>query len=103
MDKAREKALVRGLAAMDEGAWEAFCREYARLLLSFVELCLGCSRSQAEDVVQMPVREQNPIQSAEPQAAAQQLPLGALAAVDQKAVLVMLYNLCRETAMNGWR
>jgi len=53
MHKAREKALVQGLVAMDGSAWEALCRDYSRPLLSFVELCLGCSRSQAEDVVQM--------------------------------------------------
>jgi RNA polymerase sigma factor (sigma-70 family) len=53
MDRAAEKALVRGLVAMNGDAWEAFCREYARPLLSFVELCLGCDRPRAEDVVQM--------------------------------------------------
>ncbi len=51
--KDQEKALVRRLVRMEGGAWEAFCREYARPLLGFVEWSFGCSREQAEDVVQM--------------------------------------------------
>ena len=53
MDQAEEKALVRGLVRMDEGAWEAFCTEYALPLLTYVQLQFSCSRELAEEVVQM--------------------------------------------------
>jgi RNA polymerase sigma factor (sigma-70 family) len=53
MDRAEEKALVRGLVRMDEGAWEVFCGEFSLPLLTYVRLQFACSRELAEDVVQM--------------------------------------------------
>ncbi|UCD29380.1 MAG: sigma-70 family RNA polymerase sigma factor [Planctomycetota bacterium] len=53
MDKAEEKALVRKLTKMNNGAWEEFCKEYSHPLLGLVRLCYGCNREQAEDIVQM--------------------------------------------------
>ena len=53
MDTAEEKALVAELAKLDESAWERFCHEYAPALFRFVQLCFGCRREQAEDIVQM--------------------------------------------------
>jgi RNA polymerase sigma factor (sigma-70 family) len=53
MDQAEEKALVRGLIRMDDGAWEAFCAEYALPLLTYVQLQFSCRRELAEEVVQM--------------------------------------------------
>jgi RNA polymerase sigma factor (sigma-70 family) len=53
MDQAEEKALVRGLIRMDEGAWEAFCAGYALPLLAYVQWQFSCSRELAEEVVQM--------------------------------------------------
>jgi RNA polymerase sigma-70 factor (ECF subfamily) len=38
---------------MDEGAWEAFCREYSLPLLAYVQLQFACSRELAEEIVQM--------------------------------------------------
>jgi len=52
MDPAEEKALVRRLVRMDDGAWEAFCHEYSLPLLAFVQLQFGCSRELAEEIVQ---------------------------------------------------
>ena len=53
MDQAEEKALVRGLVRMDEGAWEVFCSEYSLPLLAYVQLQFACSRELAEEIVQM--------------------------------------------------
>jgi RNA polymerase sigma factor (sigma-70 family) len=53
MDQTEEKALVRGLVKMNEGAWEVFCSEYSLPLLAYVQLQFACSREWAEDVVQM--------------------------------------------------
>jgi len=52
MDQAEEKALVRRLVRMDDGAWEAFCHEYSLPLLTFVQLQFACSRELAEEIVQ---------------------------------------------------
>lgn len=52
MDPAEEKALVRRLVRMDDGAWEAFCHECSLPLLTFVQLQFGCSRELAEEIVQ---------------------------------------------------
>jgi RNA polymerase sigma-70 factor (ECF subfamily) len=53
MDTAEEKALVQRLLTMDGTAWETLCKEHSPPLLAFVQLTFGCSREQAEDVVQM--------------------------------------------------
>ena len=53
MDQPEEKALVRGLARMNEGAWQVFCSEYSLPLLAYVQLQFGCSRELAEETVQM--------------------------------------------------
>jgi len=53
MDQAEERTLVRQLVKMDDGAWEAFCREYSVPLREFVRVQFGCTREIAEDVVQM--------------------------------------------------
>ena len=53
MDQTEEKALVRGLVRMSEGAWEAFCSEYSLPLLTYVRLQFACDRELAEEVVQM--------------------------------------------------
>lgn len=52
MDQAEEKALVRGLVRMDDGAWEVFCRDYSPPLLTYVQLQFVCNRELAEEVVQ---------------------------------------------------
>ncbi|MEZ4555836.1 MAG: hypothetical protein R2854_05180 [Caldilineaceae bacterium] len=56
--------------------------------------------AQAEDVVQMAVGEQDFVQAAEAEAAAQQLPLGAFAAVDHEAVFVVHDNGRRQPALD---
>jgi RNA polymerase sigma factor (sigma-70 family) len=53
MDQAEEKALVRGLTRMDDGAWKVFCSEYSLPLLTYVRLQFACDRELAEEVVQM--------------------------------------------------
>ncbi|MHC4441555.1 MAG: RNA polymerase sigma factor [Planctomycetota bacterium] len=53
MEAAEEKDFVGRLLAMDDGVWEEFCKEYSRPLLGYVRLRFGCSREQAEDIVQM--------------------------------------------------
>lgn len=52
MDQAEEKALVRGLVRMDDGAWEVFCSEYSLPLLTYVQLRFVCGRELAEEIVQ---------------------------------------------------
>ncbi len=52
MDQTEEKALIRRLVRMDDGAWVAFCREYSVPLLAYVQLQFVCSRELAEEVVQ---------------------------------------------------
>ena len=46
--------------------------------------------AQAQDVVEVPVRQQHARQVPEAHAGLQDLPLGALAAIDQKAIFVVL-------------
>jgi len=53
MDQAEERALVRGLIKMDDGAWTVFCSEYSMPLLTYVRLQFACSRELAEEIVQM--------------------------------------------------
>jgi hypothetical protein len=50
----------------------------------------------------MSVSDQDAIQAFEPGAGLQNLPLGTLAAVDQKTIFVVFDNLGRETAPGGW-
>lgn len=52
MDQAEEQALIRRLVGMDDGAWEAFCREFSLPLLAHVQSRFVCSRELAEEVVQ---------------------------------------------------
>jgi len=53
LDSREENALVRRLARGDEAAWEAFCAEYAAVLVQFVGLAFGCGREKSEEIVQM--------------------------------------------------
>ena len=53
MDSREENALVRRLARGDEAAWEAFCAEYAAVLVQFVGLAFGCGPEKSEEIVQM--------------------------------------------------
>jgi len=47
------------------------------------------------------VRDENAIEAFKADAALQDLPLGALAAVNQKAMLIVHHNLRGEAAMDG--
>ena len=51
----------------------------------------------------MTMRDQEPVQLAEPHPRFKDLPLGAFTAVQQKAVFVVLDDLRRQSAVNGWR
>lgn len=53
MGRTEEKTFVQKLKKMDERAWEVFCKEYASLLLRFVQIKFSCSRERAEEIVQM--------------------------------------------------
>ncbi len=48
-----ERKLAEKLAAGDDNAWEAFCRQYSGPLLGTVRLRFGCSAEQAEEIVHM--------------------------------------------------
>lgn len=48
-----ERILAGKLAARDDRAWEAFCRQYSGPLLSTVRLRFGCSEELAEEIVHM--------------------------------------------------
>ena len=49
----QELDLVKRLVQKDDCAWELFCRDYSRPLLSFVRLRFGCSQDAAEEIVHM--------------------------------------------------
>jgi len=53
MDISEEQNLAKGLAQMDEAAWEQFCRLYGPPLLSFVRYALGLDAEKADEAVQM--------------------------------------------------
>ena len=55
--------------------------------------------AQAEDMVEMPVRQQDVVQPLEANAAAQELPLGAFAAIDQEAVFAVNQHRCRQPTL----
>ena len=59
--------------------------------------------AQAEDVVEVTVRQQHARQVAETDARLQDLALRAFAAVDQKTILVVLHDLRRKAAPRGGR
>ena len=49
----QELDLVKRLVRQDNRAWEAFCRDYSRPLLSFIRLRFACSQDAAEEIVHM--------------------------------------------------
>ena len=61
----------------------------------------GEQSCQAEDVVQVPVGDENIVQVPESDPGLQNLALGALAAVDQEAEFVMLYDLSGQPPLCG--
>ncbi len=48
-----ERILAERLAAKDDDAWEAFCRQYSGPLLATVRLRFGCAEELAEEIVHM--------------------------------------------------
>ena len=59
--------------------------------------------AQAEDVVEVAVRQQDARQVAETDARLQDLALRAFAAVDEKTILIVLDDLRRQAASGGGR
>lgn len=53
MDRVEEKAFVRQLVRMNDGAWESFCERYSAALLGFVRNRFACDVQEAEEIVQM--------------------------------------------------
>jgi len=53
MDRFEEKAFVRKLTRMNDGAWEYFCKQYSAPLLEFVQWHFGCALQESEEIVQM--------------------------------------------------
>ena len=46
--------------------------------------------------------DKNPIESFEPQTRFQYLPLSALSAIDEEAMLIVFYHLRCKPSVNGW-
>ena len=55
--------------------------------------------AQAQDVIEVSMREKDAREILEARTGLQDLALGPLAAVDQKTIFIMLDNLCREPAL----
>lgn len=53
MDHRDEQALVRGLAAMEDGAWLDFTKRYHRVLVAFVASRFACRADVCEEIVEM--------------------------------------------------
>jgi hypothetical protein len=63
----------------------------------------GNQSTQAQDVVQVTVGQQDAVQPFEPQPALENLPLGALTAIYQKPMVLIEHHLGREVPMDGRR
>ncbi len=91
-----ERILAERLAASDESAWEAFCRQYSGPLFSAVRLRFGCSEEQAEEIVHMAfIRCVKSIQTFDPSR-------GRLFDWLKAVARNEAYTLLRKTAPRGW-
>ena len=62
----------------------------------------GKQAGKAQNMIEMPVGDQNAVQTAKAQPGAQDLALGPLAAVNKKSLILIADQLGRQTPVNGW-